>query len=189
MSFLLSYVAAGAVVLGLVIFALAVLLGVYLVRLLKLPVELPSELHFAPPAPPVHPPIGHEQSRATAALQSRWSLIHNRARESMDISAALQDLAEAAKGSAAESVVTAAATRAQTAAKSADAGRAKEIDQAERETMQFLAEAKEAWSEAEKTFSPPARSQRLLIVMTVCAAILALSWTAIMILHHGSRAG
>jgi hypothetical protein len=189
MNLVLIYTASGAVVLGLVIFALAVLLGVYLIRLLQLPQELPMELHFSPAPPPIHPPVGREQATVTAALQARLSLIHARARETAELAQGLQELNDAAKGSPASVAVEAQAARALSCAKEADAARSGAVDEADRETARLLAQAKEAYAAGEAAFPPPQRSQRLLVIMLVIAAILVLTWTVVMITHHGSRPG
>ncbi len=56
---------------GLLAFGGMLLLGVAIVRWLKLPQDLPEGARYSPPAPPLRDVQSPEDARATAALQDR----------------------------------------------------------------------------------------------------------------------
>ena len=55
--------------------------GVQLIRLLKLPQDLPEGARYSPPAPPLALPGNREVAHATAALQARRRLLYHMAHE------------------------------------------------------------------------------------------------------------
>lgn len=61
----------GGVMVGLLAFGGMLLLGVAIVRWLKLPQDLPEGARYSPPAPPMVDSQTPEAARATAALQDR----------------------------------------------------------------------------------------------------------------------
>ncbi len=67
-----------AVVGGLLLFALVPLLGVAVVRWLRLPQDPPDALRLDPPPPGVRPPGAPEAARAIAAGQARLAALYHR---------------------------------------------------------------------------------------------------------------
>ncbi len=67
-----------AVIGGLVLFALVPLLGVAVVRWLRLPQDPPDALRLEPPPPAVRPPGPREAARAIAAGQARLAGLYHR---------------------------------------------------------------------------------------------------------------
>jgi len=177
------YAAIGAVFLSLLIFAPLVVLGSYLVRALKLTQDMPTELHFAPPAPYIHAPLDQAQTSAIAARQARLATIHGRARQCVEISSALGEFQALVGAEPALGQLRTFSERAGLAAAAADAGRKLDIDQADAETARCLAEATAAWDESQavRATIPPQRGSSVLIV--VLATILALTVMAVIIMH------
>ena len=69
----------GGVMVGLLAFGGMLLLGVAIVRWLKLPQDLPEGARYSPPAPPMVDVQTREAARATAALQDRRRSLFARA--------------------------------------------------------------------------------------------------------------
>jgi len=183
------YAAIGAVFLSLLIFAPLVVLGAMLVRALKLTQDMPTELHYAPPAPPIHGPVDKAQTMVIATRQARLATIHARARQCVEIVGALAEYQTLISVEPAQGQLRGLIERAAQAATAADAARSQlDIDQADSETTRCLAEATAAWDESQalRAAVPPQRGNAVLIV--VLATILALAVMAVIIMHgHAPR--
>jgi len=178
------YAAIGAVFLSLLIFAPLVVLGAYLVRALKLTQDMPSELHFAPSAPPIHAPLDKVQTTAIATRQARLATIHGRARQCVEVVGALAEYRTLISAEPAHSQLRGLIERATQSATAADTARfGPDIDQADAETARCLQEATATWDESQtlRAGLPPQRGSSVLIV--VLATILALVVMAVIIMH------
>jgi len=178
------YAAIGAVFLSLLLFAPLLVLGAYLVRALKLTQDMPTDLHFAPPAPAIHAPLDKDQTMAIATRQARLAVIHGRARQCVEVVGGLAEYQGLISAAPAQSQLHGLIERATQAATAADVARVSpDIDQADAETARCLAEATAAWDESQtlRDTVPSQRGSSVLIV--VLATILAAAVVAVIILH------
>lgn len=90
-----------ALVGGLMVFALLLLLGVSIVRWLKLPQDLPEGPRFEPPPPPSVPTGDRAAAAVAAAAQARLRTVYTEAHAVMSAAAECQDLHQQVKSAGA----------------------------------------------------------------------------------------
>lgn len=78
---------------ALLLFAGLLHLGRWIVRLLKLPNDLPEGPHFEPPPPPIRDVLDHAEAGRVAAHQARLRALYAKAREAAQASVACAELA------------------------------------------------------------------------------------------------
>lgn len=178
----------GAMVAALVLFAGLLQFGLFVVRRLKLPQDLPEGPHFEPPPPPVRDVLEPAAARAQAAIQARRRLIyacaHSAARAAA--SCAEASLLSLVAGPGTPDPATAStelarlAATAKAAADAADqAMSGSDLDTAAADTERHMAEAVSAFIATQAVLAPfPAPANRrlrwLLIVLGVMIAWMVL---------------
>jgi hypothetical protein len=185
----ISVLAACAAIIGaLVVFATLVLLGVQAVRVLRLPQDLPPDLHFAPPPPPSRREADASAAQAVAARQAKLAELHGKAFSAARLAEACRELSSLAgsgqPGTPAARIAQA-ATRAKSAAEAADRARALPPEQAEPELETQLRAAVAAHTDAEAAARElPPRSEKRLYLLIALAALMMLWLVALVLLRH-----
>lgn len=177
------------VVVGLLIFAGLLLLGMLIVRFLKLPNDLPEGPHFEPPPPAIKDVLSPAEASHIAAQQARLYHLYGRARHAHQAAQLCAELAAqsyAAAANAPDPVQAKAdlvrlAASAKQAAEHADHGvRQVEVDDVKIE--QWVTETQSAASEAQALAIrfPSGRERRLRLMMIVLVVLVV--WTVLMYL-------
>ena len=181
----------GAVIAALMLFAGLLHLGLFIVRRLKLPQDLPEGPHYEPPPPPVSEVLDPAAARAVAALQARRRAVYERAHAAARAAA---DCAEAAlvpliaapgapdPRAAHENLVRHAAV-AKTAAEAAEkAMRGSDLALAAADTERYAAEADAALAACSAVLAPyPEPGNRRMLVMLIALGVVVAFWLIVFV--------
>ncbi len=196
---LVVFSACGSVIGALLVFSCLVLFGVWIVRVLALPQDLPLPLRFEPAPPPVRPRGDRAEAAVTAARQSRLRAVQAQALMATQFAHACQDLLTQAESLApgavsAEPLATlrTAESVARVAAENAERGRAGDLEAGEADAPGWVASAREAYERAATAAAslPQESSRRKWLLLAI--AVLAIAWLAAIILYghlHAPGAG
>jgi hypothetical protein len=176
-----------AIVAALLLFAAMTLLGVWVVRAMRLPLDLPAELRLAPAPPAFADHRSIEEAHAIAGRQARLAVIHRQALEAAVLAEQCVEMAGQRQGRADAKPIHAAALRARSAAEAADQSRGL-ADEAEAATAtaRQLELAQAAWQEACAAFGTPKPPVLRYVVLGMLTVLVAAGWVVLLMMRHAA---